>query len=115
MRSRRSDAGYCTVLGKCQKAEGSETVGGENTCRNGKSPGKCERERDEKEREIRKLSGDIGAKESRVRSYDEVEDSFNREFSTGLRRNLLGLYEDGALEIFRKEIDGDCRRRKISR
>ena len=31
----------CAVLGKCQKAEGSETVGGENTCGNGKSPGKC--------------------------------------------------------------------------
>ena len=53
----------------------------------------AERERDEKEREIRKLSGDIGAKESRVRSYDEVEDSFNREFNAELRRNLLGLYE----------------------
>ena len=31
----------CAVLGKCQKAEGSETVGGGNTCGNGKSPGKC--------------------------------------------------------------------------
>ena len=72
----------------------------------------AERERDEKEREIRKLSGDIGAKESRVRSYDEVEDSFNREFSTGLRRNLLGLYEDGALEIFRKEIDAGLQEKK---
>ena len=72
----------------------------------------AERERDEKEREIRKLSGDIGAKESRVRSYDEVEDSFNREFNADLRRNLLGLYEDGALEIFRKEIDAGLQEKK---
>ena len=72
----------------------------------------AERERDEKEREIRKLSGDIGAKESRVRSYDEVEDSFNREFNAELRRNLLGLYEDGALEIFRKEIDAGLQEKK---
>lgn len=72
----------------------------------------AQRERDEKEREIRKLSGDIGAKESRVRSYDEVEDSFNREFGADLRRNLLGLYEDGALEIFRKEIDAGLQEKK---
>ena len=72
----------------------------------------AERERDEKEREIRKLSGDIGAKESRVRSYDEVEDSFNREFNAELMRNLLGLYEDGALEIFRKEIDAGLQEKK---
>ena len=72
----------------------------------------AERERDEKEREIRKLSGAIGAKESRVRSYDEVEDSFNREFNAELMRNLLGLYEDGALEIFRKEIDAGLQEKK---
>ncbi len=72
----------------------------------------AERERDENEREIRKLSGNIGSLETRVRNYDEVEDTFNREFGADLRRNILGLYEDGALDIFRKEIDAGLQEKK---
>jgi len=72
----------------------------------------AERERDENEREIRKLSGNIGSLETRVRNYDEMEDAFNREFDGDLRRNILGLYEDGALDIFRKEIDAGLQEKK---
>lgn len=77
-----------------------------------KSRENAERERGENERKIRKLSTEIGALESRVGSYDEVEDSFNREFDVDLRRNILGLYEEGALEIFRKETDAKLQEKK---
>lgn len=77
-----------------------------------KSRENAERERGENEQKIRKLSTDIGALESRVGSFDEVEDSFNREFDADLRRNILGLYEEGALEIFRRETDAELQEKK---
>ena len=95
----------CAVFGNAKKLKDQRQSEEETLAETERARENAQRERDEKEREIRKLSGDIGAKESRVRSYDEVEDSFNREFGADLRRNLLGLYEDGALEIFRKEIE----------
>ena len=50
-----------------------------------------------------------------MKSFDEVEDTFNREFSADLRRNIVGLYVDGALEIFRKEMEAGLQEKKMNR
>ena len=92
-------------LEKQKKREEENRVETENTKK------EAEKEFGENEQKIRKLGVDIGALTSRVKSFDEVEDTFNREFSADLRRNIVGLYVDGALEIFRKEI----RKRKMNR
>ncbi len=34
------------------------------------------------------------------------------EFSADLRRNIVGLYVDGALEIFRKEMEAGLQEKK---
>ncbi len=71
-----------------------------------------EEEQEENEQKLLALSGSIGSLKAQVKSYDEAEDAFNREFYSGLRRNILGFYEEGALEIFRKEIEAELQEKK---
>lgn len=58
----------------------------------------------EDEQQLRILSGEVGALKSQIEHYDETEESFNKEFDVGIRRNILEFYEDGLLEIRKKEM-----------
>lgn len=48
-------------------------------------------------------------------SFDEKEASFNRQFQTGLRRNLLGEYEPGELEIKGKTLEKELEECKAAK
>lgn len=93
---------YALYSGKAEKLEKQKKREEENRVETENTKKEVEKEFGENEQKIRKLGVDIGALTSRVKSFDEVEDTFNREFSADLRRNIVGLYVDGALEIFRK-------------
>lgn len=80
----------------------------ENTCEL-KNIGKLQNEmlnkRSEGEAALRNISTSIGKLENAVSAYDEVEDIFNKDFSCDLKRNILGLYEDGILDVKKKEME----------
>ena len=90
----------CAVFGKCQKLKDQRQSEEETLAETERARENAQRERDEKEREIRKLSGDIGAKESRVRSYDEVEDSFNRAMASFTRLGSICFTACGMMMSF---------------
>ncbi len=52
-------------------------------------------------------SGALGAK---VRAFDEEEDRFNRTYQAGWRRNILGEYEAGDLQIGQTEYEKERNR-----
>lgn len=56
-----------------------------------------------------------GGLKSEAASYDRTEDAFNRRYGEELIRNILGVYEPGALEICReayeKELEAQVRSR----
>lgn len=56
----------------------------------------------ETEHALRENATREGALGSSVRAYDEQEQQFNVRYGTKLTRNILGLYEPGALEIQRE-------------
>ena len=103
---------YTLYLGKCQNLKGQRQSEEKTLAETGKSPGKMRNGSRTRRSGNPEIKREISGERDRVRSYDEVEDSFYREFNAELRRNLLGLYEDGALEIFRKEIDAGLQEKK---
>lgn len=48
---------------------------------------------------------ELGRIRAMLASFNEKEASFNRQYQTGLRRNLLGEYEPGELEIKGKTLE----------
>lgn len=54
------------------------------------------------EERLRAKSSEEGALKSKVQSYDRQEDQFNTRYQEQFVRNILGEYEPGTLEIFRK-------------
>ncbi len=57
------------------------------------------------ENNIRSTSVTIGKLENAVSYYDEIEDVFDKEFASDLKRNIIGLYEDGILDVKKKEME----------
>lgn len=57
------------------------------------------------ERIIREKSVETGSLQNSVDSYDDIEEAFNKQYSCDIKRNILGLYEDGTLEVKKKELD----------
>lgn len=62
-------------------------------------------DKDNIERLIREKSTEKGSLQNSVSSYDDVEETFNRQFLCNIKRNILGLYEEGILEVKKKEMD----------
>lgn len=72
-----------------------------------KSLDKIKKEKEEyncKEEKIRQLSTQTGDLERTIQNYTETEETFCRETGYVMKRNLLGFYEDGFLELKQKEI-----------
>lgn len=72
-----------------------------------KSLDKIKKEKEEyncKEEKIRQLSTQTGGLERTIQNYTETEETFCRETGYVMKRNLLGFYEDGFLELKQKEI-----------
>ncbi len=61
----------------------------------------------ETELALRENAAREGALDSRLQLYDEKEQQFNARYHTRLTRNILGMYEPGALEIQREESQRD--------
>ncbi len=63
----------------------------------------------------RELTGQAGALKANISTFDRTEDGFNGDYQTQWRRNLLGEYEAGALQIaqaeYEKELNGSERAR----
>lgn len=57
----------------------------------------------------------VTASETRARNYDRLEHIYNERYQTSLRRNILGEYEPGTLEIleeeFQRELEQKVRER----
>lgn len=64
------------------------------------------------EQKLFSLSGKIGGLKSQIQHYDETEEAFNREFDAGIHRNILGFYEEGFLEIRKKEMAAELLNQK---
>lgn len=105
----RLHALYAQRIGKL---ENQRTLQGETLEKTRSDRRDAEAESGENEERIRRLNKQIGALEARVSGYDEAEDAFNREFGADVRRNLLGLYEEGFTEVFRKELDAGLQEQK---
>lgn len=76
---------YALYSGKAENLEKQKKREEENRVETENTKKEVEKEFGENEQKIRKLGVDIGALTSRVKSFDEVEDTFNREFSADLR------------------------------
>lgn len=64
------------------------------------------------------LLEELGSIRAMLASFDEKEASFNRRYQAGLRRNLLGEYEPGELEVRGKTLEKEleeCKTVKRSR
>ncbi|MDU2211272.1 MAG: hypothetical protein E7E18_08450, partial [Eubacterium sp.] len=66
----------------------------------------------ESETAIRNLAQNIGAFENAVKVYDETEDTFVKEYHAVLKRNLVGLYEDGTLAVLAKSFEEEVQNEK---
>lgn len=62
--------------------------------------------------ELKQRINSIGSLEQAVSSYDEVEEEYNHRYQSGLGRNLLGLYEDGTLEVLRRQQDAELQQER---
>lgn len=62
-------------------------------------------DKDDNEKLIREKSTETGRLQNSVDSYNDVEETFNTRFQCNIKRNILGLYEDGTLEVRKKEFD----------
>ena len=69
-------------------------------------------EQKKNEQQLFSLSGKIGGLKSQIKHYDETEEAFNREFDAGIHRNILGFYEEGFLEIRKKEMAAELLNQK---
>ena len=101
-----------------QKAEKLETEKAEQEtmlCKTERDIREGVEEQKNQENRIRKLSGSIGALESQVRRYDETEEVFNTKFGQDLQRNILGFYEDGFLDIRKKNMEEELQERRNQR
>lgn len=65
------------------------------------------------EEQLREEAGAEGALKSRVQSYDRQEEQFHTRYQEHFVRNILGEYEPGTLEIFRKS--GEQRIEELAR
>ncbi len=74
------------------------------------------------EEKLREVTGRLiqnasreGGLKSAAASYDKQEESYNQRYEEELRRNILGVYEPGTLEIrkesYEKELEKDIRSR----
>lgn len=57
------------------------------------------------EKLIRQKSTETGSLQNSVNSYNDAEETFNTRFHCDIKRNILGLYEEGTLEVRKKEFD----------
>ena len=57
------------------------------------------------EKLIRQKSTETGSLQNSVDSYNDDEETFNTRFHCDIKRNILGLYEEGTLEVRKKEFD----------
>lgn len=57
------------------------------------------------EKIIRQKSTETGSLQNSVDSYNDAEEKFNTRFHCDIKRNILGLYEEGTLEVRKKEFD----------
>ena len=57
------------------------------------------------EKIIRQKSTETGSLQNSVDSYNDAEETFNTRFHCDIKRNILGLYEEGTLEVRKKEFD----------
>ena len=58
------------------------------------------------------MIGKIGGLKTKVDSFDEIEESFNKEFRAELSRNILGFYEQGFLDIRKKDMSAELQEQK---
>lgn len=56
---------------------------------------------DKLHKQIREFERALGQVQARVSTYDKEEESFNRRYQESLERNILRIYEEGALELMR--------------
>lgn len=68
--------------------------------------------RDQLQEELLQLSGREGGLKTKIASYDEQENTFNRRYAANLGRNILGSYEPGKLELYRKDLEKQLEQRK---
>lgn len=66
---------------------------------------------------MQELSVSIGKLQQAVKSYDEVEDTFNETYHCQLNRNIVALYPEGFLEVKSKEMEEESQeeRSKLAR
>ena len=64
------------------------------------------------EQQLRFLIEKIGRLKNKVESFDETEESFNKDFHAHLSRNILGFYEDGFLDVQKKEMSAELQEQK---
>lgn len=57
------------------------------------------------EKIIRQKSTETGSLQNSVDSYNDAEEKFNTRFHCDIKRNILGLYEEGTIEVRKKEFD----------
>ena len=62
-----------------------------------------EAQREEAESEKQRLNRRRGSLESEISAYDKTEERFNKEYQADWRRNIIGLYEEGALKSAEKD------------
>lgn len=62
-------------------------------------------DKNRQEKQIQETEKNIGKLEYAVSSYQETEDRFNQDYQCDCRRNIVGLYPDGFLEVKASEMD----------
>ena len=103
---------YQWYFGEAQRFQ-AEKAAQEEACRKTtEEMQEAEDEQKRNEQQIYKISGEIGGLRSRIEGYDGAEESFNKEFGMDIRRNILGFYEDGFLDIQKKDMAAGLQEQK---
>lgn len=73
---------------------------------------KAQEERKDNSDRIIECNKNIGKLENAVFGYDEIEDTFNKEYHCEIKRNIIGLYQEGFLDVKRKEMEAQTQEEK---
>lgn len=97
----------CFFEGQLRDNRGQQNIQNESAKKAGEEADKKAQKIQELEEKIRDCFGKKGKLESQIEAYSRVEEQYNSKYQEELRRNILGSYEAGTLQICQQIYEQD--------
>lgn len=97
----------CFLEGQLRDNRGQQNIQNESAKKAGEEADKKAQKIQELEEKIRDCFGKKGKLESQIEAYSRVEEQYNSKYQEELRRNILGSYEAGTLQICQQIYEQD--------